>query len=145
LVAYNSVIWGRIRSNRYGGLAMGQRVIDLAMYNNIILNINYSHMGAAQDPAQHDLDYNLFGMINIDEYQASTNDLAADPRFAGIPMSGDAADHKGSNLSVGDFVPAASEVLDIGTASGSVPAYDIMGQQRPQGEAVDRGVFEVTP
>jgi hypothetical protein len=142
---HNNVIWGRTQGNRYGGLAMGQNVTDLQMYNNIILNINYSHMGSSQDPAQHDLDYNLFGMINSGEYQASANDRVADPRFAAIPMSDDEADHKGSDLRLEDFVPSASEAIDTGTASGGVPSYDILGQPRPQGPGFDRGVFEVAP
>jgi hypothetical protein len=142
---HNNVIWGRPQGNRYGGLSMGPNVTDLEMYNNIILNINYSHLGASHDPIHHDLDYNLFGMINSGEYQANTNDLVADPRFASIPMSDNAADHKGSDLTLEDFVPAASEAIDTGTASGSVPTYDIIGEERPQGGAIDRGVFEATP
>jgi hypothetical protein len=142
---HNNIIWGKTQGDRYGGLSMGSSITDLEMYNNIILNINYSHMGASHDPTHHDLDYNLFGMINSGEYQANTNDLVADPRFVGIPMSSNAGDHKGSNLTLEDFVPAASEAIDTGTVSGSVPAYDIVGEERPQGEATDRGVFEATP
>jgi hypothetical protein len=142
---HNNIIWGKTQGDRYGGLSMGPSITDLEMYNNIILNINYSHMGASHDPTHHDLDYNLFGMINSGEYQANTNDLVADPRFAGIPMSSNAGDHKGSNLKLEDFVPAASEAIDTGTVSGSVPAYDIVGEERPQGGATDRGVFEATP
>jgi hypothetical protein len=40
------------------------------MYNNIILNINYTHMGASFGANQHRLDYNLYGMINSGEYRA---------------------------------------------------------------------------
>ncbi len=87
----------------------------------------------------------LFGMIDSGEYQANTNDLVADPLFAGIPMSGNAADHKGSDLTLENFVPAASEAIDTGTISGDVPVYDIVGEKRPQGGAADRGVFEATP
>ena len=68
------------------------------MYNNIILNINYSHMGSSQNPAEHRLDHNLFGMINSREYAANSHDLIGDPQFSGIPMSSDEAAHKGSNL-----------------------------------------------
>ena len=114
------------------------------MYNNIILNINYSHMGARQNRTEHDLDYNLFGRIDSGEYQANTNDLVADPRFAGIPESSNGADHKRSGLELEDFVPTASEAIDTGTSSGAVPAYDIFGNERPQGRAFDRGVFEAT-
>jgi len=141
---HNNVIWGRTRGDRYGGLAMGRNVTKLEMYNNIILSINYNHMGSSQNPAEHRLDYNLFGMINAGEYQANTNDLVADPRFAAIPMSGDEADHKGSNLTLEDFVPAASEAIDTGTTSGSVPAYDIRGRPRPAGVGADRGPFETS-
>jgi hypothetical protein len=84
-------------------------------------------------------------MISSGEYQANTNDLVADPRFAGIPMSGNEADHKRNDLALEDFVPAASEAIDTGTVSGSVPAYDIVGEERPQGGAINRGVFEATP
>ena len=84
-------------------------------------------------------------MINSGEYQANTNELVANPRFAGISMSDDPADHKGSDLTLEDFVPEASEAIDTGTTSGSVPAYDILGHPRPQGGAVDLGVFEATP
>jgi hypothetical protein len=60
-------------------------------------------------------------------------------------MSDNEADHKGSDLTLEDFVPAASEAIDTGTASGSVPVYDILGIERPQGGGVDRGVFEAIP
>jgi hypothetical protein len=60
-------------------------------------------------------------------------------------MSDNAGDHKGSNLTLHDFVPSASEAIDTGTTSGSVPAYDIVGKARPQGAGVDRGVFEAAP
>jgi hypothetical protein len=145
ITVHNNVIWGRQKGNRYGGLMMGNAMNDLRMHNNIILNINYSHMGATYNPTEHDLDYNLFGMINSGEYSANANDLVADPQFAGIPMSGDEADHKGSDLTLEDFRPAASEALDTGTASGGVPDHDIVGEQRPQGGAWDRGAFEATP
>ena len=142
---HNNIVWGRTQGDRYGGLAMGQDVTNLEMYNNIILNVNYSHMGSTQNPSQHDLDYNLFGMIASGEYRASTNDVIANPDFAGIPLSGSLGDHKGSNVRLEDFIPGASEAIDTGTTAGSVPAYDIAGEERPQGSAPDRGVFEVIP
>jgi len=141
---HNNVIWGMTQGTNFGGLAIGN-VTDLQMYNNIILNINYSHMGGSQSSTEHDLDYNLFGVINSGEYQSSPNDLVGDPGFAGIPMSSNPGDHKGSNLTLDDFVPSASEAIDTGTTSGGVPTYDIVGEERPQGAAVDRGAFEVTP
>jgi hypothetical protein len=145
LYLYNNVIWGKTRGDRYGGLAIGSDMTNVYAYNNIFVNINFTHHGTSYNPSEHHLDYNLFGDLNTSEYPGSANDLVADPRFAGIPLSSNAADHKGSDLRLEDFVPAASEAIDTGTASGGVPAYDIVGEERPQGEATDRGVFEATP
>ena len=142
---HNNIVWGRTQGDRYGGLAMGQDVTNLEMYNNIILNVNYSHMGSTQNPSQHDLDHNLFGIVAGDEYSLNTNDLIANPRFAGIPLSGSLGDHKGSELTLEDFIPAASEAIDTGTSAGSTPSYDIAGEERPLGGAQDRGVFEGIP
>jgi hypothetical protein len=142
---HNNIIWGRTQGNRYGGLAIGKNVTNLEMYNNIILNINYSHLSASHNSSEHNLDYNLFGMINSGEYPANTNDLVGDPEFAGIPMSSDAGDHKGSDLTLEDFITAASQVIDTGTAPNGMPANDIVGEDRPQGSAWDRGPFEAVP
>jgi hypothetical protein len=142
---HNNVVWGRSQGDRYGGIWFGSDMFDVYAYNNIFLNINFTHGGGAYNASEHHLDYNLFGDLNTSEYPGSANDLVADPRFAGIPLSSDAADHKGSDLRLEDFVPAASEAIDTGTASGGVPAYDIVGEKRPQGGATDRGVFEATP
>jgi hypothetical protein len=113
------------------------------MYNNVILNINYSHMGASFDASQHRLNYNLYGMIDPGEYQANTNDLVANPQFAGIPMSSNAGDHKGSNVTLEDFLSTVAQVIDTGTTPAGIPPFDILGQRRPQGRAWDRGPFEV--
>jgi hypothetical protein len=142
---HNNIIWGRTQGDRYGGLSIGNGVTDLEMTNNIILNINYSHKGATHDPNQHRLDYNLFGMINSGEYPANGHDLVGDPQFAGIPMSSAAGDHKGSDLTLEDFMSTASQVIDTGTSSAGVPAFDIRGTARPQGAAFDRGAFEEGP
>jgi hypothetical protein len=115
------------------------------MYNNIILNINYSHMGASYDPSQHKLNYNLFGMINSGEYPANTHDVVGDPQFVGIPMSSDAGDHKGSDVALEDFMTAAGRVIDTGRTLAGMPASDILGEERPQGAAWDRGPFEAAP
>jgi hypothetical protein len=139
---HNNVIWGKTQGSRYGGLAIGRNVKDLEMFNNIILNINYSHLGASHDPSEHHLDYNLFGMINTGEYSANAHDLVGDPQFAGIPMSSSAGDHKGSNLTLDDFIPGAGAASDTGTVPSAMPAYDINGEDRPQGAAWDRGPFE---
>ena len=142
---HNNIIWGKTQGSRYGGLSMGQSVTDLEMSNNIILNINYSHMGASYDPNHHGLDYNLFGMIDSGEYRANTNELVGDPQFAGIPMSSNAGDHRGSNLTLDDFMlRAGSPAIDTGTVLvGGLPSRDIVGEPRPKGKAWDRGPFEV--
>jgi len=142
---YNNIIWGKTQGNRYGGLSISSTVTELELYNNIILNINYSHMGGSYNPSQHKIDYNLFGMIDAAEYSANSHDLVGDPRFAGIPMSSNAADHKGSNLTLEDFIAAASQVIDTGITPSGIPAYDIVGEQRPQGAAWDLGPFESSP
>ena len=142
---HNNIIWGRTQGNRFGGLAMGNDVTNLEMYNNIILNINYSHMGASHNLSQHKLNYNLFGMINSGEYTANSHDLVGDPQFVGIPMSGNASDHKGSDLTLDDFVPRADAAIDTGITPSGIPAYDIDGQERPQGSAWDRGPVEASP
>ena len=141
---HNNIIWGKTQGSRYGGLSMGQNVTDLEMYNNIILNINFSHMGASDAPKHPGLDYNLFGMINAEEYSANTHDLVADPRFAGIPLSDDASKHKGSDATLDDFKSSAPQVIDAGVVPRGMPPYDIVGKMRPQGEAWDRGPFEAS-
>lgn len=140
---YNNVIWGRTQGDRFGGLAIGKDVTDLQMQNNIILNINYSLGGTRHDPSQHRLDYNLFGMINSREYQANTNDLVANPEFAGIPMSADPSAHEAGNVTLTDFVPGADEAIDSAITVSGIPARDIRGRDRPRGHAWDRGPFEV--
>ena len=139
---HNNVIWGKTQGNRYGGLSIGPGVTDLEMYNNVILNINYSHMGASYDPTHHRLDYNLFGMISSREYRANGHDLVGDPQFAGIPMSSNAGDHKGSDLTLEDFRTSANQVVDTGTTLRGIPPYDVVGVGRPRGAAWDRGPFE---
>ncbi len=139
---HNNIIWGKTQGNRYGGLAIGNGITDLEMSNNIILNINYSHMGGTQDPRHHRLDYNLFGMINSAEYTVNRHDLVGDPEFAGVPMSSNADDHKRSDPRLADFKSASRHVLDTGTAPRGMPATDIVGEARPQGGAWDRGPFE---
>ena len=142
---HNNIIWGRTQGNRYGGLSIGQSVTGLELYNNIILNINYSHMDASHNPSEHKLDYNLFGMIDSGEYSANSHDLVGNPQFAAVPMSSNAGDHRGSDRTLEDFIPAASQVIDTGTAPVGMPAYDIVGEERPQGGAWDRGPFEASP
>ena len=145
LYLYNNVIWGRTQGPRYGGLAIGSGMTNVYAYNNILVNINFTHHGSTYNPSEHHLDYNLFGDLDTSEYPGSANDVVANPLFADIPLSSNIADHKTSDLALRDFVPAASEAIDTGTPSGGGPAYDIVGEARPQGAGWDRGVFEATP
>lgn len=126
----------------YRGLAVGRGVTELEMYSNIILNINYSHMNASYDEANHDLDYNLFGMINAGDCKEASHNVVANPQFVGIPMSDRKDVHKQSELSLEGFVPTANEASDTGTISGSVSTYDIRLEKRPQGDSSDRGPFK---
>jgi len=142
---HNNVIWGKTQGSKYGGLSIGPGIEDLEAHNNIILNINFSHMGAKQDPAVHRLDYNWFGMVNSDEYSAASHDLIGDPRFAAIPMSGDPDDHRSDRIMLGDFEPHAAGLVDSATTPSGVPAVDIVGRERPQGSTWDRGPFEALP
>jgi hypothetical protein len=142
---HNNVIWGKTQGNRYGGLSMGQGIEGLQMFNNIILNINYSHMNGSFVSEKHALDFNLFGMINTDEYSPNPHDSIGNPRFSGIPMSSDPRDHKRVGVRRDDFRPRASQAIDTGTAAVGVPPRDLNGTARPQGGAWDRGPFESLP
>jgi hypothetical protein len=140
----NNVVWGAQQGTRYGGLWVGSGLTDLDLYNNILLNISFTLDGTSYDPAQHHVDYNLFGMIDSGEYRANAHDLVGDPRFTSIPLSSNLADHKASNLGLDDFLPTAgSQAIDTGTALSGMPDFDIVGETRPQGAAWDRGPFEV--
>jgi hypothetical protein len=44
------IICCKTQGDRYGGLATGKSIIDLEIYNTIILSFNYSHMSARYDP-----------------------------------------------------------------------------------------------
>ena len=63
-----------------GVSVIGRDVTDLQMFNNIILNINFSHTGGTQDPRHHGLDNNLFGMVNASEYEMGARDRVGDAR-----------------------------------------------------------------
>jgi hypothetical protein len=149
---YNNVFWGRTQGSKYGGLSIGKEVTNLKLKNNIILNINFSHMGAAYDATNHDIDHNLFGMLASSEYTPNTNDKVADPKFAAIPVSGDITKHKTSSLMPSDFqLKAGSPAIDTGLSLKGVVDDDFSGVKRPQdgdtnGTATwDRGAFEVKP
>lgn len=142
---YNNVIWGRPRGPRFGGLAIGKDVANLTLRNNIILNINYSHMGAKRDPTRHDLDYNVFAMVDAREYAPAAHDTIGDPRFRGILVSEDPADHEGQPVTVERFrLSPDSPALDTGLTLDAVAPEDMLGQPRPGGPAWDRGPLEST-
>lgn len=99
----NNVIWGKTQGSKYGGLSIGPGIEDLSMKNNVILNINFSHMNVKYDPRRHGLDGNRFGMLHPDEYNAGPSDLVGDPGFARIPMSGADEAHRSKELTRADF------------------------------------------
>jgi hypothetical protein len=127
---FNNVIWGQ-RSGAYGGLSIGDNVTDLELYNNVILSINYTHIGASYDAGEHRGDYNLFG-ISLGQYQDQAHDIVhADPGFSAI---GDVnAAEKDSPLAA-DFIPTGSSPLrDSGYAGDStivIPPLDYFGDAR---------------
>jgi len=134
---YNNVFWGQA-AGRYGGLSIGDNLTDLDMYNNIILSVNYSHMGATYNAAEHRGDYNVFG-FDTNEYPEQTHDqILSDPGFemingAGGPLIADAVKE--------DFMlESDSTCINTGTVVSN--AYDILGTSRPQDGIFDVGAFE---
>jgi hypothetical protein len=148
---YNNIIWGRTQGTRFGGLAIGPEVTNLDMKNNIILNINYNHLGGSYNPAEHDIDYNLFAMVDPGEYTPNTHDLVGNPQFAMIPVSSDSSQHIRDNLTAVNFtLLPMSPALDAGISLPGLVDIDLIGNVRPQdgngdGIAVwDMGALEVT-
>lgn len=130
---YNNVIWGVLQGSRYGGLSIGPEVTGLDLKNNIILNMNFSHTGGVYNPAEHDIDYNLYGALNTSEYNRNTHEIIADPQFSNIPLSSDINQHVLDGVVVEDFMlgrnsPAIDRGLDL---TGLVDS-DLLGNQRPQ-------------
>lgn len=138
---YNNIFWGRTQGSRYGGLSMGPEATDIYIQNNIILNINYNHLGGVYDPANHHIDYNLFGMIQASEYTANTHDIIGDPLFKDIPMSSDLNEHLNDIVAENFFLQKDSPAIDAGTDQ-FMASYDVLGIPRPQGDTVDIGAFE---
>ncbi len=126
----HNVLWG-LHKGAYGGLSVGQNVDDLDLYNNVILSINYKHVGGIYDPAEHRGDYNLFG-YSLGQWKDGPHDIVAkDPKFAVIP-DGDAP-------AVTDPVPAdfapqgTSPMRDAGFPGDAdivLPATDFFGKPR---------------
>jgi hypothetical protein len=133
----HNVFWG-IKQGSYGGLSMGPNVTDMDMYNNIILSINYSHMGATYDSDEHRGDYNLFG-YDTGQYPLQTNDIIdSDPNFENIPDIYGPADR---TVTAEDFrLTSASSAIDDGTNMGIT--VDFFGNTRPQGSGYDMGAHE---
>ncbi len=140
---YNNVFWGRTQS---GGLAIGPEVTDLYVQNNIILDINYTHLGGVYDPLNHHIDYNLFGTIEASQYTANAHDFVGDPLFKDIPMSSDRSAHL-TNVVIDNFAlqsnsPAINRGIDL--SAQVQETSDIVGTPRPQGSAWDIGPYEYT-
>jgi hypothetical protein len=135
----HNTIWGR-HQGAYGGLAVGVNVSDLDLVNNVILSVNYAHLGSVFDPAEHRGDYNAFGK-SLGQWQDAAHDLVAnDPGFAGVE-SGDAPKLEGARPE--DFVPeTASPLAGAGTSTAAVelPATDFSGAPRASPPAI--GAFE---
>lgn len=136
----HNVIWG-LHMGAYGGLSIGVNVADLDLYNNVILSINYSHIGGTYDPAEHRGDYNLFA-YSLGQWQDGPHDIVAvDPMFAAIPG--------GEGPAVADPAPDAfapkdgSPLVDAawpGDATIVMPAHDFFGQ--PRDDAPNIGAIE---
>lgn len=149
---YHNIFWGRIQGSRYGGLAIGPEMTDLDLRNNIILNINYNHLDSAYDPAEHNIDYNIFGVVAESEYSPNSNDLVDDPLFARIPVSENMEDHITEGLQPEDFaLTRGSPAIDSGADLTNLADVDFFGVTRPKDgnndgtAAWDRGPFELNP
>ncbi len=126
---YNNTIWGA-HQGAYGGLSVGMNVDDLTLVNNVILSINFAHIGGSFDAAQHHSAYNLFG-ISLGQWTDDATDfVAVDPKFEGIP---DADGAKVDNPTPEDFTPQTpSPMRDSGTSDSAyaIPSSDFFGTTR---------------
>ncbi len=138
---YHNVFWG-VRQGGYGGLSIGPNVTGLRLYNNVILSINTAHTGGAFDAAEHDSDYNLYG-VSLGQWTDGPNAVvAADPGFSGIPdLSGAAV----ADPTPDAFTPiASSPCVDVGHVGGGgivLPTTDYFGA--PRDATPDLGAIEV--
>jgi hypothetical protein len=126
---FHNTIWGQ-HAGRYGGLAIGVNVEGLNLVNNVILSINFEHLGSVFDASRHQGDYNLFG-ISLGQWTDAEHDLVAlDPGFAAIP-DGDGA--KVDAPTPADFTPTdTSPLRGAGTsdAPSALPTTDFFGTER---------------
>lgn len=135
---YNNVFWGQA-SGRYGGLALGNNLTNMEMYNNVILSVNYSHMGASFNAVEHVGDYNIIG-VDISEYPESTHDqIVSNPGF--IMINGASGPLVGNVVKEDFMLNDGSPCINTGTAVSNTS--DILGTLRPQDGAFDIGAFEV--
>ncbi len=138
---FNNIVWGTDKGG-YGGLAIGKRVTKLEMYNNIILSINYKHLGASYNPAEHRGGNNLFGR-SLGQYKEKKSDLVSgEPMFKRIPgISGKSVE----NPIPEDFIlKSGSPGIDKGFAGDkkiTIPLYDFKGKKRIV--KPDIGAFEL--
>ena len=126
----NNIVWGTEKGG-YGGLAIGKRVRKLDIYNNIILSINYKHMGATYDKNNHKGGYNLFGKSLGQYYISNTDIINGEPMFNKIPGV------KGKSIKdaeAKDFIlQNGSSAIDngfMGNNTIKVPLYDFIGKKR---------------
>jgi hypothetical protein len=128
-MVYHNVMWG-LHQGAYGGLAIGTNVTGLELVNNVILSINFTHLGSAFDAAKHHGEHNLFG-LSQGQWQDDPSDLeASDPKFTGIP---DIEGPKVDAPEPADFTPQATSPLrDAATtdAQYSLPGTDFFGAAR---------------
>ncbi len=126
----NNVMWGQ-KQGAYGGLSLGTNVKGLDIVNNVILSINYTHIGGSYDAAEHHGDYNFFG-TSLGQWTDGAHDqVGGDPGFSQIPGQSGA---KVANPTPEMFKPkSGSPLLDSGTpstGSWTIPATDFFGKAR---------------
>ena len=140
---FNNVIWGKTDGPRYGGLSIGPATTDLYIYNNIILNINFAHLGATYNPSQHHIDYNVFAMLAASEYTKNINDIVASPLLKNIIESSNLVDFPIEVVPENFSLQSSSPAINAGFAGNStiqIPATDYYGNSRVN--AVDIGGIE---
>jgi hypothetical protein len=125
----HNTIWGRHNGSE-GGLAIGEAVERLEVFNNVILAVNYDYLGATPDPVEHVGDHNLFGRA-LGQWPLGPNDVEAnDPAFSGIP-DGDGAEV--ADAAPADFTPETnSPARGAGSTDASLelPSDDFFGDSR---------------